>query len=144
MACTKARLLYVRKWRAEHVSHVKQYRKIYNKRNRIKTNAQATARRLRERMLLQNAYGNKCACCGETNPEFLTLDHKRNNGAAHRKSLRGNKRRNGGGSTFWRWLRFRKYPKDNYQLLCYNCNCAKEFSVAKVCPHTLNKSTENA
>ena len=32
-----------------------------------------------------NAYGNKCQCCGETEPWFLTIDHKNNDGAAGRR-----------------------------------------------------------
>jgi ribosomal protein L37AE/L43A len=31
-------------------------------------------------------YGNKCTCCGETINDFLTMHHKNNNGAEHRKN----------------------------------------------------------
>src|SRR5881396_3810055 len=33
------------------------------------------------------AYGGKCACCGETTFEFLTIDHVRNDGKQHRRAL---------------------------------------------------------
>ena len=33
-------------------------------------------------------YGGKCACCGESAFEFLTIDHINNNGSMHRKELK--------------------------------------------------------
>jgi hypothetical protein len=32
------------------------------------------------------AYGGRCACCGEFERDFLTLDHVNNDGAEHRRS----------------------------------------------------------
>ena len=69
-----------------------------------------------------NHYGHKCACCGETTFEFLTLDHIDGNGAKHRKRV-GN---------VYSWLRKNNYPS-GYQILCFNCNCAKGFYGK--CPH---------
>ena len=77
------------------------------------------------------AYGGKCECCGEDNPAFLTLDHI--NGR-----MLGEKREELTGKKMWARLRRLKYPKGNYQLLCFNCNCAK--SIYGVCPHKLVKS----
>ena len=74
------------------------------------------------------AYGGKCACCGETIPEFLTIDHIDNNGAEERRQ-----NNNLTGTKFYRWLIKNNFPKDNYQLLCCNCNCAKGFF--GYCPH---------
>lgn len=74
-----------------------------------------------------DAYGGKCACCGEVQPEFLSLDHVNNDGAAHRREL-GIK----GGHASWLWAQANGYP-DRLQLLCYNCNCAKGYY--GVCPH---------
>lgn len=73
------------------------------------------------------AYGGKCVCCGITEPKFLTIDHINNNGALERKSfgLKGRK--------MYAWLVRNNFPKDNYQLLCYNCNCTKGFYGR--CPH---------
>jgi hypothetical protein len=82
---------------------------------------------------LIEGYGGKCACCGETEPAFLTLDHIGGGGAAHRRSIkRGNK-----------ILRIRQelkaagWPTDKYRLLCMNCNFATRHG--KVCPHQLKK-----
>lgn len=74
------------------------------------------------------AYGGKCVCCGEKAMEFLTIDHINNDGAEDRKN---NGKKSGG--KLYRWLIRNNFPKDNYQLLCYNCNCAKGFF--GYCPH---------
>ncbi len=73
-------------------------------------------------------YGGKCVCCGESTIEFLTIDHINNNGAQIRKETK-----QGTGGKLYRWLIKNNFPKDNYQLLCYNCNCAKGFF--GYCPH---------
>ncbi len=56
----------------------------------------------------------KCACCGELEIEFLTIDHV--NGVDH--SLPNS---NGGS------------PPGEFQILCWNCNCAK--GKLGYCPH---------
>lgn len=71
-------------------------------------------------------YGSKCACCGESIFEFLSIDHINNDGAAHRKELKMT------GMGFYRWLRRNSYPP-GYQLLCLNCNLAKGWY--GICPH---------
>jgi hypothetical protein len=77
-------------------------------------------------------YGGKCICCGENELEFLTIDHINNNGAEERKITK-----QGTGGKLYRWLIKNNFPKDNYQLLCYNCNCAKGFF--GYCPHNKSK-----
>jgi hypothetical protein len=73
-------------------------------------------------------YGGKCVCCGETIQVFLTIDHIDESGAAERKQLNRS-----GGYNFYYWLKQQGYPKDNYQVLCFNCNHAKH--VLGKCPH---------
>lgn len=73
------------------------------------------------------AYGNKCACCGESRVEFLGIDHTKGGGGQHRKQLQK------AGINFYCWLRQQGYPRDDYQLLCHNCNLAKGFY--GYCPH---------
>jgi len=63
----------------------------------------------------------KCACCGENNLGFLTIDHI--NGREY-------KGRNIGKT--YRGLTNKGFPI-GYQILCYNCNCAK--SNKAECPH---------
>ncbi len=65
-----------------------------------------------------NAYGTMCACCGESEPDFLTLDHKNNNGA---KDRRANSQSYG----VYMRLNKRGWPKEDHQVLCMNCNWAK-------------------
>lgn len=84
--------------------------------------------RERTRDAVFEAYGGYvCACCGETEPLFLTIDHIHNDGASHRKSI------NGGGTRLYDWLRARNYP-DGFQVLCLNCNMGKHRN-GGVCPH---------
>ena len=78
------------------------------------------------------AYGSRCVCCGETESDFLTADHVNNDGAQHRMALKQGKKRAGSGSTFYRWLKQHHWPAI-FQILCYNCNCAKGFFGE--CPH---------
>lgn len=73
-------------------------------------------------------YGGKCACCGETTLEFLTIDHIDETGSVERKEVGRS-----GGYNFYYWLKKQGYPKDNYQVLCFNCNFAKH-AYGK-CPH---------
>jgi hypothetical protein len=79
-----------------------------------------------------NIYGGKCFCCGIEDLIFLTIDHIDESGANHRKGLKDPT-----GVGFYRWLRQQGYPKDNYQVLCFNCNFAKH--VLGICPHATYK-----
>ena len=83
---------------------------------------------LAKKMRIIEAYGGKCVCCGESILEFLTIDHIHNDGAQERKETKRDS-----GEKLYRWLIQNNFPKDNYQLLCYNCNCAKAFF--GYCPH---------
>ena len=76
---------------------------------------------------LLEGYGSVCVCCGETRTEFLTIDHVKNNGAEERRKLRGN---NG---KLYRAIIERGFPKDEYQILCWNCNAARQYFGE--CPH---------
>lgn len=76
------------------------------------------------------AYGGTvCACCGETEPLFLTIDHVDNNGAEMRRD--GTHSR--GGTAFYQWLRKSGFPA-GFQVLCMNCNLGKHRNGGK-CPH---------
>jgi len=74
------------------------------------------------------ALGGCCACCGETELEFLAVDHIAETGAAHRKTLPS------GSGAIYRVVRDEGYPKDKYQVLCYNCNYSKYLGKG-VCAH---------
>jgi hypothetical protein len=82
------------------------------------------------------AYGGyTCACCGETTPEFLQLDHVGNDGAEHRRQV------GGVGTAVFAWCKRNGFPP-GFQILCANCNYAK--ANYGVCPHRPDKEVNNA
>lgn len=82
-------------------------------------------------------YGGMCKCCGESTMEFLSIDHINGNGNKHRTEAKC-----GGGSSFYLWLKRYKFPTDNFQLLCFNCNFAKHRY--GLCPHQKPLGGESA
>ena len=72
------------------------------------------------------AYGARCACCGEAEEAFLTLDHVNGGGTAERRTL------GRGTDAFYRRVRAAGFPPA-YQVLCANCNMAK--GTRGRCPH---------
>lgn len=120
-------------WRAYH------YRKMANPKNRDSARERGRAfwRNLRDEVVA--AYGGKCACCGETEPRFLSIDHVNNDGAAHRRSLGATKRNGeGGGSATLAWIKKNGFPS-GFQVLCMNCNMGK-FRNGGTCPHQTNRN----
>ena len=85
----------------------------------VHPNVNATKKyRLKRKEECISAYGGKCSCCGEIHLEMLTIDHKNNNGAEHRKTFTS------GGAAIYTLLKKLNYP-DDYQCLCFNCNYSK-------------------
>lgn len=80
---------------------------------------------LRDRMI--DAYGAKCACCGETIRAFLTLGHVNNDGATERKEIGKNPKK------MWEKA-IKEVDSGRYVLLCWNCNAGAK-SNNSVCPH---------
>ncbi len=72
------------------------------------------ARRLRQQVIEE--YGGKCTQCSEEDSERLCIDHVNNDGAIQRRKIKGG---------FYWWLKKHGFPKDRYQLLCFNCNQKK-------------------
>jgi len=139
--CQPCTLEYQREYRAANKERLKEYWRLKNLRDR-ENPAWTTKERKRGRDYWQKvrheaimAYGGYiCACCGETEPRFLTLDHMNNDGANHRRSLGwtiSNGR--GCGGAMLNHLRHTGYPP-GYQILCMNCNFGKAHN-GGVCPH---------
>lgn len=81
-------------------------------------------------------YGGQCVCCDESNFLFLTIDHIYNDGYQDRKKIaKGGHQKPGAGVHTYRMLKKLKYPKDRYQLLCFNCNLGRARMPDKICPH---------
>src|SRR5437870_9998304 len=78
----------------------------------------------------------RCACCGESQRDFLTIDHVDGNGYKTSKAL-GIPR---GGSGLYRWLVRRGFPP-GYAVLCMNCNVSK--GKHGVCAHKLRTDMMN-
>lgn len=88
-------------------------------RNRQKEIEKSKTRRYIYKYLALNHYSNgdiKCACCGENNQFFLTIDHVNNDGNLHRKEISS--------GALYSWLKSHNYPT-GFQVLCYNCNMVK-------------------
>ena len=74
---------------------------------------------------VMRAYGGACACCGEDNIDFLTIDHIDGDGHTERKGSDGEHRRYGG-QNYYKRLKAAGFPDwHRLQVLCFNCNCAK-------------------
>lgn len=138
---------YERKWRLANRDHLNAYRRARRANDGGKMNeyhriysAKARAAdpqryreyrrqglaRLRSDVLV--AYGNACACCGEREPKFLAVDHVHGGGRKHRRSIGARS-----APDFYRFLKKNGFPKEDFQLLCHNCNQAKGHY--GVCPH---------
>lgn len=76
----------------------------------------------------------KCACCGEANKLFLSVDHVTPLKDAWSQTASGTWARKDTGNNLCRRLYKEHFPS-GYQILCYNCNHAK--GVNRECPHKL-------
>jgi hypothetical protein len=123
ITCAKARARLRRETKGEEIN---EWHKQYQRRSRDKKSVKLKQIRRNLKTLVIAAYGGRCECCWETGWEFLSIDHKSGGGNKHREAL-------GGSYSFYRWLRDSGFPKDEYQLLCMNCN----FAIGKYgrCPH---------
>ena len=75
-----------------------------------------------------NAYGGaRCACCGETYMEFLSLDHIGGDGALHKRQLGVSS-----GRIMYLYLKKHGFPP-GLRVLCMNCNFA--LGHFGYCPH---------
>jgi len=147
--------LYFKKYDADRRSKTREYYKNnkerikkrtseYNKRperlakwreycKRAEVKAKSSARQKEKHQRLRIAaiefYGGKCACCGETEPKFLGIDHIVGK-TGKRRPMSG---------VMW-YLFIVKNRQQNLQVLCHNCNLAKGFYGS--CPHLKKESTD--
>lgn len=116
---------YYRRHKAKVIERNRLYRQDPKKRVHIREWFKDYRQMVRKEMIA--AYGGECSCCGESQQEFLTLEHLNHDGQAHRKKFSGM------GYVFD--LKRRGWPKDGYTILCANCNQATRLGVP--CPHRL-------
>jgi hypothetical protein len=120
--------LYAKHWRERHPEKYREVSLKYRSSEKGKLKYKEIGRRFRSKWRSKafEAYGGKnpsCACCGESHPEFLTIDHINGKGNEHRKTFSGR---------IESWLAKNNYPP-GFQILCFNCNWAK--ATYGICPH---------
>lgn len=116
----------MRRFRQRFPAYAKEKMKAWLKANPEKR--RAIEKRVRDKIRLRILihYGGsppKCKCCGESQLEFLSLDHINGGGSKERRIY---------GSKLAYSLIRRGFPK-GYQILCHNCNQAKGYYGK--CPH---------
>lgn len=124
-----------RKWLSDNREWARAYQKEWHLKNidSVRERTVKRQRTIRERVV--SAYGGACSCCGERRIEFLTIDHVDGKGAEHRRELNGRS-----GHRFYSWLIANEFPKENYRLLCWNCNCSRYFFGG--CPHEKERQSQ--
>lgn len=115
--------------RAYYWAHHEERLRYAREENPAHKNDRLRKSRAKLRDAIYEHYGNVCACCGETNPLFLSIDHVNGGGRGHRKSL-GPK---AGTHAMLYDIKKRGFPPD-FQLLCFNCNCGRARN-GGICPH---------
>jgi len=125
--CKKCDYEKTKRWRQNNRDKYNQMAKMWYQKNRDKCNQSQREKRHRLKNEVIDAYGGKCACCGETRKEYLSIDHVNGNGNKHKREIGA-----GNSEDLYRWLKQNDYP-EGFQVLCFNCNMGKRnFSV---CPH---------
>lgn len=95
------------------------------------------------RVQMFDAMGWKCACCGETNPQFLTLEHINGDSSTHYYGRKDKVPAHRVQSSTYVEVRKAKrsgWDPSEYEILCMNCNFAKGHYGQ--CPHRLGLSSE--
>ena len=121
----KRMALWKKKYRAENIVRLlRREKERYDKNKTVfLENRKKLFRERRE--LIVKSYGGKCVCCGESNFEFLALDHVNGGG-------RQDRIKNGPVNQEYYQIIKKNYPK-KYRLLCHNCN--QSLGYYKYCPH---------
>lgn len=114
-----------RKYRQENWEKVRTIERRSRAQNREQNLKQMRDYYAKLRSQLFEAYGNKCACCGEMHKEFFAIDHIQGGGTTEKKKL--------GTRPLYRKIIDEGCPKDKYQILCHNCNMSMGFY--GYCPH---------
>lgn len=118
--CTKCKSTSSKERYKEKRSEIIQHVASWKLQNRNRCNQSARGKYAEKKATSIAAYGGKCPC-GESQMEFLVIDHIADNGAEDRRAWRGKV------SDIHTWLQKQGYPA-GYQVLCGNCNLKKEIS----------------
>lgn len=110
-----------REWRQNNRKKANKYAIDRYFRDPKKSMAITNRSRIKVRRDMIIAYGGKCCSCGINDIDVLDIDHIDNNGAIDRKNHLH-------GYNLYRYLKKLGWPKDNFQLLCKNCNWKKHLA----------------
>ena len=111
-----------------HQEEVKANQRAYYAAHKEERKAWGEQYRATNKLRVFAAYGGPlCGCCGDTNLEFLTIDHINGGGSKHRRGLR-----RVGGDALYKELHKEGFPS-GYRVLCMNCNWA--LGIHGYCPH---------
>ncbi len=125
--CRGCRKAKEREWTKNAIAKKRDY-------YRMKSRESASRNRHYVKWKVFGHYSNRtfrCACCGESEPDFLTLDHV--SGDGNRRSREDGVPRSG--ILLYYWLVRNDFPF-GYVVLCINCNISKGHH--GVCPHERN------
>lgn len=126
-----------KKYRDNNKQKQQSYSKLYRERNKeaIKIKAKERYKNSKKQKMdyqrkltreykqaFLDMYGGKCACCGESLFDFLTIEHRQGQQKITRRT----------GLVAYRDS-VKEYRPDLYEVLCWNCNCAK--GKLGYCPH---------
>lgn len=79
---------------------------------------QQTRKQRNAKQAVLDHYGNCCKRCGIDDPDVLTIDHIKQDGAVHRRSI---SKGSINGQRMYKWLVSNGFPR-GFRLLCFNCN----------------------
>lgn len=115
-------------------NHEKQRARKHHPKVLARRRAQDKTKRLRAKLEAFDAYGGRfCACCGEIEIDFLSLDHVNGRKKEERLDLRKNpKAYKSCGYWLYKRLKREGWPL-GFQVLCMNCNWGKR--ICGICPH---------
>jgi len=128
--------LYDIEYRKKNIIRLKEQKLMYTKDNKYNKKEYGRKYRINIKNKMFEILGSKCAICGEDNRIFVTIDHKNKDGAEKQKKY---------GSVLSEYsnLKSQGWPIDkiisNYQVLCWNHNCAKNRGYFDKSPLELNR-----
>mgnify|MGYP001599221854 CR=1 FL=1 len=111
-------------WRADNRERANKMALKHYRKDPKKHHDSVHKARVKVRVEMIVAYGGKCNHCAISDIEVLDIDHIDNSGASDRKN-------NLHGYNLYRKLKKEGFPKENFQLLCKNCNWKKHLANIK-------------
>jgi len=125
--CIKCNRKKAREYYYKHVTERREYRE--NHKEHYSKLVKDKTQNMRAKVITHYSNGtNKCVCCGEAEPRFLTIDHINGGGKKERKESGRNR-----SYSFYKNLIKNNYP-EGLQVLCFNCNCGRQLN-GGICPH---------